>query len=139
MATVEKGNKVQIHYTGRLEDGTVFDSSEGRDPLSFEAGSGQVIPGFDEAVVGMTAGEKKTITIAPAEAYGVHDPALLQTIPLDMLPDDVKVGDQLKAASEDQEFIVTVTEKNDKEAVVDANHPLAGKTLIFDLELVEIA
>ena len=89
MATVEKGNTVQIHYTGRLEDGTVFDSSEGRDPLSFEAGSGQVIPGFDNAVVGMAAGEKKTITIAPTDAYGVHDPALLQTIPLDMLPDDV--------------------------------------------------
>ena len=138
MGTVEKGNQVTIHYKGRLEDGTVFDSSEGRDPLAFEAGSGQVIPGFDSAVLGMTAGEKKTITIPAAEAYGEHDDNLIQEIPRNMLPEDVKVGDQLQAQSEDQQFLVTVAKLTDEEATVDANHPLAGKTLIFDLELVGI-
>lgn len=138
MSTVKAGDKVKVHYEGRHEDGTVFDSSEGRGPLEFVAGGQEVIPGVSQAVVGMAVGDKKSVTVPPAEGYGDHDPELVSDVPLQMLPEGVKVGDQLEAKGGDQTFAVWVREVGAESAKVDANHPLAGATLIFDLELVGI-
>jgi peptidylprolyl isomerase len=139
MAEVNKGDVVQIHYTGRLEDGSVFDSSQDREPLRFVAGSGQLIPGVSEAVLGMQEGEKKTVTVPPDKGYGLRNPALQQTVPRGDLPDQVAAGDQLRAVHQGKEFPVWVSEVNDQTAKIDANHPLAGKTLTFDLEVVSVA
>lgn len=142
MASATKGDTVRIHYTGRLSDGTVFDSSEGRDPLEFEVGSGQVIPGFDNTVEGMEAGEEKTVTIPAAEAYGPRQDELVLDIPKAQLPDDMApaVGQQLMMQTADgQSFPVVVEGVGEDGISVDANHPLAGKDLTFDIELVEVA
>jgi peptidylprolyl isomerase len=138
MTQASQGDTVRIHYTGRFEDGRVFDSSVDRDPLEFTAGGRQVIPGVSNAVVGMEEGEKKTVTISPEEGYGDRNPALQQTIARDQLPDQVQEGDQLRAIQGNQEIPVWVRELGDDSAVIDANHPLAGQTLIFDLELVSV-
>lgn len=142
MQQAKKGDKVKIHYHGRLEDGSIFDSSAGRSPLEFELGSGQVIPGFDAGVTGMSVGEKKTINIPFMEAYGpVSEEAIIE-FPKANFPSDlqIEVGLQLMMNNgAGQQFPVTIKEIKDEVVVLDANHSLAGKDLIFDLELVEIA
>jgi FKBP-type peptidyl-prolyl cis-trans isomerase 2 len=138
---VQSGDTIKIHYHGRLADGTTFDSSAGRSPLEFTVGSGAVIKGFDDGVQGMAVGDKKTIEIPFLHAYGPEDPTMIIEFPVDKLPEDLKpeVGMQLNMNNaEGQQFQVVVTEINDQNIVLNANHPLAGKDLIFDLELVEI-
>lgn len=142
MSQAKSGDTVSIHYTGTLEDGSQFDSSEGRDPLQFELGSGQVIPGFDKAVEGMSVGDSKQVTIPPEEAYGDHQPQMVQDVPKSVLPPDIEpeVGMALSARSQDgAEMRLTVTEVKEDAITVDGNHPLAGKPLNFDIELVNIA
>ena len=136
---IEKGNKVKIHYTGTLEDGTVFDSSEGRDPLEFEVGSKQVIPGFDEALVGMEKDEEKEITLPPERAYGQPKDALVREVPRSKLPKEPepKVGMQLlMTAPTGQQIPVTIKKVTDKDVTIDLNPPLAGKTLKFKIKVV---
>jgi peptidylprolyl isomerase len=138
---VQSGNTIKIHYHGRLNDGTVFDSSNGRSPLEFTVGSGSVIKGFDEGVKGMSIGDKKTIEIPFLEAYGPEDPSMIIEFPKDRLPEDLdpEIGMQLNMNnSSGEQFPVVVTEVTADTLVLNANHPLAGKDLIFDLELVEI-
>jgi FKBP-type peptidyl-prolyl cis-trans isomerase 2 len=138
---VQSGDTIKIHYHGRLTDGTTFDSSEGRSPLEFTVGSGSVIKGFDDGVKGMSVGEKKTIEIPFAEAYGSEDPSMIVEFPVDRLPDDLKpeIGMQLNMNNNSgQQFPVVITGITEKNIILNANHPLAGKDLIFDLELVEI-
>lgn len=135
MAEVKAGDKVHLLYTGRLEDGTVFDATGEDDPIEFVAGEGQLIEGVDNAVLGMSAGDKKTVTIAPDQGYGPRRDELVETVPISALPDDVEVGDELTAESEDGKVHVWVTAMGDDEATLDANHPLAGETLTFDLQV----
>ncbi len=142
MSQAKTGDTVKIHYTGTLEDGSQFDSSQGREPLEFELGSGQVIPGFDKAVAGMAVGESKQVTIPPEEAYGPHREQMVQEVPKTALPPDLspEIGMALSARGQDgAEMRLTVTEVGDDTITVDANHPLAGKPLNFDIELVNIA
>ena len=141
MAEAKQGDTVKIHYTGSLEDGTVFDSSQDRDPLEFTLGEGKVISGFESAVEGMEEGETKTAEIPSDEAYGPRRDDLLLTVARDQLPEDLEpeVGDQLEMRTQDgQAFPVVVTQVGDEQVQLDANHPLAGKDLTFDIELVEI-
>lgn len=141
MQEVKKGDTVMIHYHGKLTDGTTFDSSEGRAPLEFEVGSGQVIPGFDKGVTGMAIGEKKTIHIPADEAYGPKQEEMIMEFPKDRFPEDMipEVGMQLNMSNgQGQNFPVVIVEIREAIVVLDANHPLAGEDLIFDLELVEI-
>ncbi len=142
MAAVANGNTVQIHYTGTLSDGDVFDSSEGRSPLEFTVGSGQVIPGFDTGVMGMNVGEKKTFTIPCAEAYGVSDPRMVQDVPRSEMPADmqIEVGMRLSASGPDgRELQLVVVDVSDDVVRLDANHPLAGEDLTFAIEVVAIS
>ncbi len=142
MSQASTGDKVKIHYTGTLEDGNRFDSSEGREPLEFELGSGQVIPGFDQAVTGMAVGESKTVSIAPEDAYGPRNEQAVQDVPISALPSDLEPveGMMLQAQNQDQQPIqLTVVSVSEDSITVDANHPLAGKTLNFEISLVEIA
>ncbi len=142
MSAATEGSKVTIHYTGRLDDGTVFDSSRDRDPLEFEVGSGQVIPGFDGAVEGMEAGDEKTVTIPAVDAYGPRRQELVLDVPGEQLPDELEaeVGQQLQMQTPDgQTFQVTVVDVDDEGVKVDANHPLAGKDLTFDILVVGVA
>lgn len=141
MAEVKDGDTVSIHYTGTLVDGTVFDSSDGRDPLEFVVGSGQIIPGLDVALPGMKAGDKKVVKIACTEAYGPINPAMRQGVPRDAIPEEIplEVGLQLQMQTpEGQPMPVTVVEIDETEVTLDANHPLAGKDLTFDFEVVTI-
>lgn len=141
MTQAKAGDTVRIHYTGTLADGSRFDSSEGRDPLEFVLGSGQVIPGFDKAVTGMTEGEDKTVTIEPADAYGERHDQLVQQIPRSALPDDIapEIGMQLTGESEDgQQTRFSVTAVDNDSITLDANHPLAGQALTFAISLVSI-
>ena len=139
--TVKNGDKVKVHYKGTLADGVVFDSSEGREPLEFTIGQGQVIPGFENGVIGLSAGEKKIIIIPCAEAYGEYsDEAVFsigkENLPLGMEP---AAGQQLQMMSpEGQVFQVIIKEVSGNAVKLDANHPLAGKDLTFELELVKI-
>jgi len=138
---VKKGDKVKIDYTGTLEDGTVFDTSEGKQPLEFEVGAGMVIKGFDAAIEGMEKGEEKEITLQPADAYGDHNPGLLKKIPRDKLPEgqDPKPGMMLALNTPDgKQFPAKITEVDEKEVTIDLNHPLAGKVLNFKVKLIEI-
>ena len=141
MTEVTQGAKVRIHYTGTLEDGSVFDSSEGRDPLEFDVGSGMIIPGLDKALPGMKVGDKKKVSIAPEEAYGPrHDEAVLE-VPRADIPAEIplEVGIQLQMSGpQGQPVPVTVTNLTDDTVTLDANYALAGKTLIFDFEVVGI-
>ena len=142
MAQAKSGDKVRIHYTGKLDDGTVFDSSREREPLEFTVGSGMVIPGFDNAVEGMEVGESKNVKIAPAEAYGERSDENIIEIERNMLPPEIdpEVGMKLQASNKDGgATIVTVTEVGDEKLKIDANHQLAGENLNFDIELMEIA
>ena len=142
VSRASEGDTVQVHYAGRLEDGTVFDSSEGRDPLEFTLGAGQVIPGFEKAVVGMTEGEKTTASIPPEEAYGPRSEELVLQVQRSQFPDGVtpEVGQRFQLKTEDGNTMrVTVTETRRETVEIDANHPLAGKALTFEVELVKIA
>ena len=142
MTAAKNGDSVKIHYTGTLEDGTTFDSSAGRDPLEFTLGSGQVIVGFDEAVTGMKTGETKNVTITADKAYGERNEEMVITAPRDQVPKDInpEVGQQLQMAGPDnQPIVVRIIEVTDEHILLDANPPLAGKDLIFDIELVTIA
>ncbi len=142
MAQAQQGDTVKIHYTGKLEDGSIFDSSEGRDPLEFTIGSGQVIPGFEEAVLGMAGGDKKEVTIPADKAYGQRNEEMIIQAPRDQVPADInpEVGQQLQMAGpEGETVIVQVTEVTDSHITLDANPPLAGKDLTFAIELVSIA
>jgi len=141
MTTAASGDTVRVHYTGKLDDGTVFDASEGRDPLAFQLGTGQVIPGFDQAVDGMRVGESKTVRIPAEEAYGARRDELLIEVPSEQLPDDleVEVGTRLHMRGPDGGAVpVTVVDKRDAGVTLDANHPLAGQALTFELQLVGI-
>lgn len=136
------GDQVKVHYTGRLKDGSVFDSSQGREPLAFQVGAGMMIKGFDAAVNGMEVGDKVTAEIPCTEAYGESREDLIFNIPKENLPADLKpeVGQQLAMAQPNgQQVPVKVKEVLEAEVIIDANHDLAGKDLIFDIELVEIA
>lgn len=142
MTQVKSGDTVRIHYTGTLTDGSTFDSSAGRDPLEFTVGSGQIIPGLDKAMPGMEVGEKKQVTVPADEAYGQPNPAAQQAVPRAEIPDHIPLdlGTQLQVQTPDgQAMQVTVVQVTDQEVTLDANHPLAGKDLTFDIELVEIA
>jgi FKBP-type peptidyl-prolyl cis-trans isomerase 2 len=141
MQQVKKGDTVKVHYHGKLTNGTTFDSSEGREPLEFEVGGGMVIPGFDEGVTGMAIGEKKTIHIPADQAYGPKQEEMIMEFPRDRFPADMvpEVGMQLNMSNgSGQNFPVTIAEVREAVVVLDANHPLAGEELIFDLELVAI-
>ncbi len=141
MPAAKKGDSVQVHYTGKLQDGTVFDSSRSRNPLRFKLGSGQVIAGFENAVTGMHVGESKTVNIPPEEAYGPRRDDRIVTMKRNKLPANlnVNVGQRLELTQEDdQTILVTVTGMTPDMITLDANHPLAGKTLTFELELVGI-
>jgi peptidylprolyl isomerase len=137
MAGISAGEKVRIHYTAKLDDGTPVDSSEGKEPLEFEAGSDQLIPGVSNAVLGMQVGESKTVTVPPEQGYGEFHPQAVQQVEKKHFPPEVKEGDMFKAVTPGGEMMVRVSAVDDEMVTVDANHPLAGKTLIFDLEVVE--
>jgi FKBP-type peptidyl-prolyl cis-trans isomerase 2 len=141
MEKVKSGDKVRVHYHGRLDSGETFDSSAGRDPLEFEVGSGMVIQGFDKGVTGMSVGEKKTINIPVEQAYGPSNPDMIIDYPKDRFPPEMELQmgmPLVMSNASGQQFEVRIAEIKDDVVVLDANHPLAGKDLIFDLELVEI-
>lgn len=141
MAQVKNGDKVKVHYHGKLSNGETFDSSEGREPLEFEVGSGMVIKGFDEGVTGMNVGDKKTLNIPFDEAYGPRQPDMIVEFPKEKFPEDMELelGMQLMMNNgAGQQFPVVVTQIKEEIVVLDANHPLAGQDLVFDIELVEI-
>ena len=141
MQQVKSGDTVKVHYHGKLTNGTTFDSSEGREPLEFEVGSGMVIAGFDSGVTGMSVGDKKTIEIPVDEAYGSKQDDLLMEFPKSNFPEDMvpEVGMSLNMSNgSGQNFPVVIREVKDDVVVLDANHPLSGEDLVFDLELVEI-
>ena len=141
MSQVKANNTVKVHYTGKLSDGQVFDTSEGKEPIEFVLGQGQLIPGFEQGLIDMKVNEKKTITIAKEEAYGEVNDQLIQEIDRANLPQDMepKVGMGLVSKSpEGQEMNLMIVEVKDASVVIDGNHPLAGRDLVFDLEVVEI-
>lgn len=137
------GDTVSVHYTGTLEDGTIFDSSEGRAPLLFTLGAGDVIPGFEQAVIGLEVGEKATVTIQPEDAYGPRFEEAVQTVPVDLFGEAAPpVGAQFSVRADDgTDLAATVIGLSDDlvDVTVDFNHPLAGRVLTFDIELVEVA
>ncbi|MBN1825224.1 MAG: peptidylprolyl isomerase [Candidatus Eisenbacteria bacterium] len=141
MSEAKTGDLVRVHYTGKLEDGTVFDSSEGGEPLEFTLGEGRIIPGVEEAVIGMRAGDAKTVHVTPEKGYGPHVEELLFRVSKDRLPRgmDPEVGQRYELTQEGgAKALVTVTEVDGEDVVLDGNHPLAGKTMVFDLEMVSI-
>ncbi|MEO8582222.1 MAG: peptidylprolyl isomerase [Flavitalea sp.] len=142
MANAKSGDKVKVHYHGRLADGSTFDSSSGREPLEFTVGKGDVIKGFDDGVTGMSVGDKKTVHIQANDAYGPSDESRIIEFPKTNFPPDMKpeVGMQLNMTNGAGEVIpVVIKEVEVEHVILDANHPLAGKDLIFDIELVDIA
>lgn len=140
MKKVQNGDTVTVHYTGRLEDGSVFDTSrqEGRNPITEQVGIGKLIKGFENGLIDMSEGESKTIEIEPTDAYGQVNELLITEIPKNQVPENVKVGEMLQGNGPQGPIMVKITEVKENTVVIDANHPLAGKKLIFDLELVNI-
>ena len=140
MSKVETGKTIKVNYTGKFEDGTVFDTSlvEGREPLRTVLGQGNLIPGFEKGLLGMTEGDNKTIEIEPTEGYGEYLDGLVTVVPKTQMPEGVKVGDVLQSSGDRGTINVTVTEVNENNVKVDANHPLAGKKLLFEVELLEV-
>ena len=141
MGQAQSGDTVKVHYTGKLNDGTVFDGSTDRDPLQFKIGGGQVIPDFEQAVVGMRPGDSKTIDIESANAYGPYNDDLVLVVEREAIPPDLPlaVGQQLQIQQEDgQALPVLITDVSEATVTLDANHPLAGQDLTFDIELVAI-
>ncbi|MDZ7773686.1 MAG: peptidylprolyl isomerase [Balneolaceae bacterium] len=142
MSQVEDGNTVKVHYTGTLDDGTVFDTSREREPLEFTLGNGQLIPGFEKAVIGMEVGESTEVSIESDDAYGERRDDLELDVSMSDLPDDIdpQVGMQLQMQQQDGNAIpVQITEVKDESVTLDANHPLAGQDLNFEIELIEIS
>lgn len=142
MTIAKNGDTVRVAYVGTLDDGTVFDSSKGNDPLEFTLGEGMVIPGFESAVEGMQVGETLTTTIEASDAYGVSDPRLRVNVPHDRFPDDIdpEVGQLLQVTQQDGSTIpVTVVEVAEEAVTLDANHPLAGQDLTFEITLISLA
>jgi peptidylprolyl isomerase len=136
---IENGKIVAVHYTGKLSDGITFDSSEGRDPLKFQVGSGQIIPGFENAILGKNIGDKVTINISPDEAYGQVREDLIVKVGIDQMPGEVQVGQALQAQADNGQSVnVIVTEVNEDHVVIDGNHPLAGQELEFTIDIVDI-
>jgi peptidylprolyl isomerase len=140
MTSAKSGDRVKVHYTGTLDDGSEFDSSIDRDPMEFTLGAGAVIPGFDAAVQGMTPGDSKTVKIPVDAAYGAHDDAMVREIERSSIPDNIALeeGMQLQATGPNGTVVFTVVGLSDAMVTLDANHPLAGHDLTFDIELVEI-
>jgi FKBP-type peptidyl-prolyl cis-trans isomerase SlpA len=140
MKKVETNSTVTVHYTGRLEDGSVFDSSmvEGREPLVATLGQGQLISGFENGLHEMIVGDKKTVELTPEHAYGEYNDEMIQEVPKEQLPGDVEIGMPLEAQTQMGPIRFVVKEIKDESVILDANHPLAGKKLIFDLEVVNI-
>ncbi|MBD3170251.1 MAG: peptidylprolyl isomerase [candidate division Zixibacteria bacterium] len=141
MSTAKDGSVVKVHYTGKLDDGSVFDSSKDREPLEFTLGQGSVIPGFEKGIVGMEVGSAKTIKLTPEEAYGPRRDNLIADVKKEQFPDNIepKIGEQLQLTQQDGQVInVTVTQIEGDTVTLDANHPLAGKDLEFEVELVEV-
>jgi peptidylprolyl isomerase/FKBP-type peptidyl-prolyl cis-trans isomerase SlpA len=141
VAQAQEGDEVRVHYKGKLKDGTVFDASDEGEPLTFTLGENRVIEGFEKAVVGMEPGDSKTTEIPPAEAYGDHRPDMVMELDRAQLPENLepKVGQQLQLRLEDGRTVpVLITEIGDDGVTIDANHPLAGRTLVFDIELVDV-
>lgn len=141
MAQVQLGDTVKVHYTGTLDDGAVFDSTAQRGPLELTLGEGKFIPGFEQAIVGMTPGESKQVRVSPEEGFGPYYQELVKEIGRDQLPPEIdpEVGQQLQVVlANDQTMIVTVTDVMETDVVLDGNHPLAGKDLTFDIELVTV-
>lgn len=142
MTQAQNGDTVKVHYTGKLTDGIIFDSSIGSDPLEFCLGEGHVIAGFEQAIMGMSAGESKTVTIPSHEAYGEYYPELAMVVSRQQLPPDfdLEIGQELEISQPDGQIIpVVVTELSESNITLDANHPLAGQDLVFELELVAIS
>lgn len=138
----ENGDKVRVHYTGTLKDGTVFDTSHEGDPIEFAIGSKMVISGFEDAVVGMEPGDTKNFTVPSTDAYGEHDPRLVQEVPRTELPPELEPspGMRLTASGQDgREIALVITDVSDNAVRLDANHPLAGEDLNFEIQLVEVA
>ena len=136
---IQIGNTVKVHYTGKLEDNQIFDSSVGRQPIEFEVGAGQVIPGFENAVIGLQVGDKTEVIINPEQGYGPVREELIMSVPRNQVPADVEEGAQLQGVGQDgQPFNVTVKSVNEETVVVDSNHPLSGKNMIFEIEVVDI-
>lgn len=137
---IKKGDTVRAHYTGTLADGTVFDSSREREPLEFTLGEGMLIPGFEAAVEGHEAGDTVTVTIPPDQAYGDTDPELIFTVPRGQVPEHIplEVGVPLQLSNEQGQMDVTIAEVGEDEITLDANHPLAGKELTFEIEIVDV-
>ena len=141
MTQAKAGDTVKVHYTGTLDDGTIFDTSVESEPLEFTVGAGEVIPGFDEAIVDMQPGQSKTTRIPAHEAYGEYHPEMVLTVGRDQFPDHIspEIDQQLQLGnSEGQTFVVTITAVTDDKVTLDGNHPLAGKDLTFELQLIEI-
>ena len=141
MQQVKDGDKVKVHYHGRLRNGETFDSSQGREPLEFTVGAGQMIKGFDEGVKGMLPGDKKTVEIGADDAYGQKEDGNLIEFPKDQFPPDVtpEPGHKLMLSNDQgQQFPVVIAEVKESSVILDANHPLAGEDLIFDIEMVEV-
>jgi peptidylprolyl isomerase len=141
MPGVKQGDKVRVHYTGRLNDGEVFDSSDQKKPFEFTIGRQEVVPGFEQAVMGMSPGQNKTTTISANRAYGAHMEDLVVVVDRKNINDDInlEIGQRLKIKQPDgQEFVVIIIEISDSTVKLDANHPLAGKSLTFDINLIEI-
>jgi FKBP-type peptidyl-prolyl cis-trans isomerase 2 len=142
LSKVKDGDTVKVHYTGTLENGEVFDTSENREPLEFTLGQGQLIPGFEKAVTGLNIGDSTTVDIPSKEAYGDVREDLIISVPKNQLPDNIEpqVGMQLQVNQPDgQPVPVRVTEIGDENLTLDANHPLAGKDLSFKIEVVDVA
>lgn len=141
MKKVQVGDTVTVNYTGRLEDGTIFDSSlnEGREPLTSTLGQGQLIPGFEQGLIDMLVGETKTIEIEPENAYGEYVAEMITTVAKNQVPETIQVGETLQGNTPNGPIIVKVLEVNEDTVTLDANHPLAGKKLIFDLEVMGIS
>ncbi|HPE47336.1 MAG TPA: peptidylprolyl isomerase [Hyphomonas sp.] len=141
MTEVKNGDTVHIHYTGTLNDGTKFDSSEGRDPLAFQVGAGEIIPGLDAAIPGMKVGDRKTVNVPCEQAYGPVNPAMRQDVPRGEIPADIptEVGTRLQMQAQNGQVIPVVVVASDENSVtLDANHPLAGQDLTFAIEIVSI-
>ncbi|MCX4310007.1 MAG: peptidylprolyl isomerase [Desulfovibrio sp.] len=138
---IKQGDKVRVHYTGTLGDGTEFDSSRNRAPLEFTLGEGSIIPGFEKAVTGHETGDKIKVVIPPEDAYGDADPDLIFTVARAQVPDSIplKVGTPLQLSNEQGAMDVVITEVGPEEITLDANHPLAGKELVFEIEVVDVA
>ncbi len=136
---IEQGSIVSVHYTGKFTDGNVFDTSEGRGPLRFKVGSGQLIPGFEIAIIGKEVGDKVTTSIPPEEGYGIIREDLIVNVPLDKMPGAVEVGQTLEAQGDNGHSAqVIIKEVNEDHVIIDANHPLAGKELVFEIEVLSI-